>query len=54
MITALILVLIVGAAVVVVLDYAAVRFLFQIDRRLYYVTCEVCGAKNPSFSWRRL
>ena len=34
--------------------YAAVRFLFQIDRRLYYVTCEVCGAKNPSFSWRRL
>ena len=33
---------------------AAVRFLFQLDRNLYDATCDVCGAKDPSVSWRRL
>lgn len=32
----------------------AVRFLLWLDRRLYDVSCGICGARNPSVSWRRL
>ena len=32
----------------------AVCLLLRLDRRRYGVTCDVCGAKNPSVSWRRL